>query len=158
MKYQNFIISKHVLHRVIERIIKSQNIKLNKNQIKANSKKARKVIYSDLENSFAMAFNEKDDCFYYYVGLKDSGLCLKYVVDNKSKCIITLIKDVVFSNEILRYDVKIIDKVLKIVSKKEFILCSYIRTIFDNNQYLMVVNNKSKKISSIALEDGGCVC
>lgn len=158
MKCKNFTISVHVLHRVIERIIKSQNIKLNKKQVKANSKKARRVIYDDLENSFAMAVNEESNCVYYYVGLKKNGLCLKYVLNKETNCVITVIKDIDFSIEISKHDVKIRDEVINIISQKEFILCSYIRTILENNKYFVVVNNKSKSISKITLEEEGYIC
>ena len=158
MNCQFFSISNHVLHRTIERIIKSQNIKLNKKQIKANSKKARKIIMFDISNAFAVAFNKEVGCYYYYVKLKNNGLCLKYVGDNEPKCVITVIKDVDISQELKKYDVKVVDKVLDVVSQENFILCSYIRTIFDDNRFLFVVDNKNKNISLISLEKADGVC
>jgi hypothetical protein len=158
MKCRNFIISKHVLNRTIERIIKSQNIKLNKKQVSANSKKARKIIISNIENSFAVAFNEDCNCKYYYVDLKNDGLCLKYVMDCDSKCIITVIKDVSIYQELKNFKLKFVNDNVDIVSRKEFILCSYLKTRFNENIYLFVVNNKDKQISSILFEQGVVSC
>lgn len=158
MKCQNFIVSKHVLNRTIERIIKSQNIKLNKKQISANSRKARKIIASHIENPFAIAINEECNCKYYYVDLKKDGLCLKYVVDCESNCIITVIKDVSVYYELKNYKLRFINDNVDIISRKEFILCSYLKTKFNENIYLFVVNNRDKQISSISFEQGVVSC
>jgi hypothetical protein len=143
MKKNRKNISKHALHRMIERGVLCQNKKLNKKQVKRNSKRAYKKFDKGLNNVFATSMTKR--VLYKYSNLSDKGTCMKYVVDPRTNFIITVI-NVDIDEEIKNYNLRLAIKGDKEVHSN---LSDYIFKIFDETKYLFVVDSKNKSINAI---------
>lgn len=123
IKIGKYLISKHALNRTIERLLLSQNIKLNKKQISKNKKKAINKITYDIENYFAKSYGELYK--YIYSCLNDNGTCTKYVISKKDNKIVTVINKVRLKTE----------------ENNNVLIYSFRRIMNGGNEYI-VFNNK----------------
>lgn len=147
MDCKKLIISKHALNRTIERMIKCQNIKLNKKQVKKNTKAAYKLIENELKNSFAYSYNMYDECTYYYSKLDKNGKCNKYVVSDEN-VVITVIINIDLSEEVKKVKLIYKKKIIKIEEMRRYKISDYIYTLIDGMRFLFVVSIDDNSIFS----------
>lgn len=139
IKIGKYLISKHALNRTIERLLLSQNIKLNKKQVSKNKKKAINKITYDIENYFA----KSNGVLYKYIYscIKEDGTCTKYVISKKNNKIVTVINNVRLeteeNNNVLIYSFK------KIINEKN----EYIT--FNNKIIFSVLNDTIANIEPL---------
>lgn len=150
-------ISKHALNRTIERLVLSQNIRLNKKQVSKNRKRAQNIIGNDIKNHFAEMISPCKRFIYLYAGLEKGNICKKYVINRTEQIIVTVIDNIKLNEEIEKHYLVLKQKKLNItkketiVTKKEdFFISNYIYAIMNNNKYLFVVGHKNKKIYSLS--------
>lgn len=102
MRINNYFLSNHAFSRLIERLLLSQNIKLNKRQKEHNKNKAINKIRKDLNNNFG--------CSYYkgykaiYTNLKNNNTCTKYIISDKNT-IVTIINNINIYDEMNKYSI-----------------------------------------------------
>ena len=154
MKCQDYFISKHALERTIERLIMSQNIKLNKKQRSAFEKRANSIIKHNLNFRIATSYSNDGIYEYVYSDIDKHSKCRKYVVDIETKQVITVINNLDISEEINKYKLYFSKKGLKIIKKDKVLISDYIYVQIYKNAFLFVVNQDTNQISSIRkLED-----
>lgn len=146
MKCKKYIISKHALNRTIERLIKCQNIKLNKKQVKRNTKAAEKLIEHEIKNAFAYCYNEVENCTYYYTCLDENGKCNKYVLSDEN-VVVTVIVNLDLSNEIKKNKLIFINNNLSIKVEK-YMLSEYIYMLINGVKVLFIVDINRRYIFS----------
>ena len=138
-------ISKHAINRAIERDVLSQNIKLNKKQIKRNTKKAYKKIDKGIRKYFAVAISNDELYEYKYSELSNNGLCKKYVTSLDTENLVTVINNVDFGKEIKKHSIQLRAKGENVV---HYILTDYVYKIYNETKYLFVINKKDRNICS----------
>ena len=151
MKRNVLFVSNHALKRMIEREILCQNIKLNKKQVKRNTRKALRRMNKSIDNYFAFAYSYDHLYQYKYSDISKDGFCKKFVLDAKTKNIVTVINKVYFSNEIKKYNVMLN---LKDDSVDHYFLTDYVYKKFNGYQFLFVIKKGNSIISSLFLTEG----
>ena len=149
MKNQEYFISKHALERTIERLIMSQNIKLNKKQRAAFEKRASKIIKNNLKYKIATSYSNDGIYEYIYSDINGKNRCRKYVVDIETRQVITIINNINITEEISKYKLYFSGKGGKILKKDKVVLSYYIYVQIYENVFLFVVNQDTNQISSI---------
>jgi len=157
MSYKKYIVSDHAINRIIERLVLSQNIKLNKKQLAKNYKKAQNIITNDINNSFAEAISKDYQYKYIYSDLKANNLCTKYIISDDS-VVVTVIKDVNLEIEIKQNKIKIQNENIKILKSEKYLITKYMYTLINNNKFLFVVDLKNKHICSLKSIGGINLC
>lgn len=155
MKSQSYIISKHALNRTIERLIKCQNIKLNKKQVNKNLKKATNLIREDIKNSFAISYG--NDYIYCYSDLKDEK-CKKYVISKKDNVIVTVINNIPLFEELNKYVLVLIDKSLSVIKKESFFIIDCIYVLINNIRFIFLIDKHNNEINSFKKFEGEILC
>ena len=102
MRVNNYFLSNHALNRIIERLILSQNIKLNKKQKLKNKNKAVKKLRKDLDNNFGCSYFKGYKAI--YTDLKENNTCTKYIISTE-KTIVTVVNNINIYNEINQYNI-----------------------------------------------------
>ena len=102
MRVNNYFLSNHALNRIIERLILSQNIKLNKKQKLKNKNKAVKKLRKDLDNNFGCSYFKGYKAI--YTDLKENNTCTKYIITTE-KTIETIVNNINIYNEINQYNI-----------------------------------------------------
>lgn len=104
MRVNNYFLSNHAFNRIIERLILSQNIKLNKKQKAKNKNKVINKIKKDLDNYFGCSYFKGYKAI--YTDLKDNNTCTKYIVSTE-RTIITVVNNINIYNEISQYNINL---------------------------------------------------
>ena len=146
MKCKNYIVSRHALNRTIERIILSQNIRLNKKQLEKNRKKAMRIIENDINTFFADSISGKYK--YLYSGIKKGNICRKYVINRETDIILTVIDDINLSEEVQKQRLTLKNNKINIIKQENNLISEYIYTEIENNEYLFVTDPKTYSIYS----------
>ena len=151
MAKATYLISNHALNRTIERLVLSQNIKLNKKQVARNLKKARNIIIDDLNETFAYS-NSKDNIYLYlYTNLNKHGLCRKYVISADTNNIVTVIDDIDIDLEAKKYNI-IFDMKDKYIERKDkYSISKYVYATINNYKYLFVIDCTDDAICSFKM-------
>ena len=153
----SYMISKHALNRVVERLVLSQNIKLNKKQITKNYKKAQNIITNDINTSFAEAVSKDGKHKYIYTALKGNNQCTKYIISNEN-IVITVINNINLEEEVKTNQLKIQNERIKILKSEKYSITKYIYTLINDNKILFVVDLKNKYIYSLKHIKEDCLC
>lgn len=154
----NYSVSKHALNRVIERLVLSQNIKLNKRQLNHYRKRAKKKIHDDLKNMFAISYSNDGMYKYIYTSLTDQHFCNKYVFSKSENCIVTVLNDINLLEEIKIYNLTLLNgdiDIKKVYSLNPF---NFIYTEMQNENFIFVLNSQTNIICSSSLIKGDVLC
>ena len=151
MTKKSYFISKHALNRIIERLVLSQNIKLNKKQVSKNVGRAKNIIINDINNHFAKVYSADGKYKYVYSSLNKESKCRKYVISLDNNVVVTVINNLNLNEEIKKYKLTFDMKPQNIIKTEKYSISDYVYLHINNNQFLFVVDSFDDAIYSLKL-------